>query len=40
MMLPLMALAATLTAGDTSGVFILHKIGNPIGKEANGPNFG
>ena len=41
MMLPLMALAATLTAGDTSGVFILHKIGNPIGKEtwhiAGGP---
>ena len=33
MMLSLVALAASLTAGDTSGVFILHKIGNAIGKE-------
>ncbi len=29
----LVALAASLLVGDTSGVFILHKIGNPIGRE-------
>ncbi len=33
MTLTLLALAASLFAGDTAGVFVLHKIGNPIGKE-------
>ena len=33
MTLPLLALAASLLAGDTSGAFVLHKIGNPIGRE-------
>ncbi len=32
-MLHLLGLAASLVAGDTSGVFVLHKIGNPIGRE-------
>jgi len=33
MTLPLLALATSLLAGDSSGVFVLHKIGNPIGRE-------